>query len=46
MFKVNVVNEVSKRTGKPFTALEIVFPNGYKKVVFLDKAESFIVNNK
>lgn len=45
MFEVNVINDVSKRTGRPFTALEIVFPNGYKKLLFLDKAEAFLVNN-
>ncbi|MBQ2024861.1 MAG: hypothetical protein II215_00120 [Paludibacteraceae bacterium] len=45
MFDVNVVTGVGKKTNKPYTALEIVFPNGYKKLVFLDGAETFLVIN-
>ena len=41
-FKVNVVEKVSKN-GQPYKALEIVFPNGYKKLVFLDPAEKFFI---
>lgn len=42
-FKVNVVDKVSK-AGNPYTCLEIVFPNGYTKIVFLDEAEKFLVH--
>lgn len=42
-FIVNVVEKVSKKTGNPYTVLEIVFPNGYTKTVFLDDAEKFLV---
>lgn len=44
MFKVNVVTGVGKKSNRPYTALEIVFPNGYRKLVFLDGAEAFLVN--
>lgn len=42
MFEVNVVEKTSKKTGNGYTVLEIVFPNGYKKICFLDKAEEYI----
>lgn len=42
-FVVNVVQKVSQRTGNPYTVLEITFPNGYKKTVFLDEAEKYLV---
>ena len=41
-FSVNPVQRVSKE-GNPYTALEIIFPNGYKKLVFLTPAEKFMV---
>ncbi len=41
--KVEYVNRVSKKTGKQYTALELTFPNGYKKLVFLDQAENYMV---
>lgn len=41
MFEVQVVSKTSKN-GNPYTALEITFPNGYKKIVFLDKAEEYL----
>lgn len=42
-FTVNIVNKVSKN-GVPYTALEIVFPSGYKKLVFLSEAEKYLVS--
>lgn len=39
---VNLVEKVSKN-GVPYTALEIVFPTGYKKLVFLNDAEKALV---
>lgn len=42
MFSVEVVEKTSKN-GKPYVCLEITFPSGYKKVVFLDKAEEYLV---
>ena len=41
-FNVQVVEKVSK-TGNPYTALEITFPNGYKKLVFLEEAEKYMI---
>lgn len=41
MFECKVIEKVSKN-GKPYVALEITFPNGYKKIVFLDKAEEYL----
>lgn len=43
MFTVRVISDISKKTGNPFTCLEITFPNGYKKRVFLEPAEVFMV---
>lgn len=42
MYTVEVVQKVSKN-GEPYTALEIVFPSGYKKLVFLTPAEKHLV---
>ena len=33
----------SKKTGNDYTCLEILFPNGYKKVVFLEEAEQYML---
>lgn len=33
---------VGKKSGKPYTCVELTFPNGYKKVVFPQGAESFV----
>ena len=41
-FKVNAVEKISKN-GQAYTALEIVFPSGYKKLVFLTPAEKHLV---
>lgn len=41
MFEVAIVERESKK-GNEYIALEITFPNGYKKLVFLDKAEEFL----
>lgn len=43
MFECKPIRKTSKKTGAEYIALEIVFPNGYKKIVFLDKAEEFLV---
>lgn len=42
MFECKAVTKTSKKTGKEYVALEITFPNGYKKIVFLDKAEEYL----
>ena len=44
MFETKVVEKTSKK-GTTFICLEITFPNGYKKLVFLDKAEEYLVND-
>lgn len=41
MFEVEVKKKTSKN-GNDYICLEITFPNGYKKIVFLDKAEEYI----
>lgn len=43
MFECNAVKRKSKKSGNEFVCLEIVFPNGYKKLVFLDRAEEYLV---
>ena len=42
MFEVKPIVKRSKKTGKEYCCLEIIFPNGYSKLVFLDKAEEYI----
>lgn len=41
MFIVTPVTKKSKN-GKDYVVLEVAFPNGYTKTVFLDTAEQFI----
>lgn len=41
MFECDVKRKISKK-GNEYICLEITFPNGYKKIVFLDKAEEYI----
>lgn len=43
--KCEVVTRQSKKTGNAYTALEITFPNGYKKLVFMDSAEIYMVQS-
>lgn len=43
--KAELVNRISK-AGKSFTAIELTFPNGYKKLIFLDYAESYMFEQK
>lgn len=45
--KVNVelVTRNSKKSGNPYTALEMTFENGYKKLVFLDNAEIYMLSS-
>lgn len=42
MFECIAIEKTSKKTGNTYIALEITFPNGYKKIVFLDKAEEYL----
>ena len=43
MINCTVKKGIGKKSGKEYVALEIVFPNGFKKVVFpQDNAEKFI----
>lgn len=39
--EVHIVQRTSK-SGNNYIALEVTFPNGYKKLVFLDKAEEYM----
>lgn len=41
MFVCKVKKKTSKN-GNTFICLEVTFPNGYTKLVFLDKAEEFM----
>lgn len=43
MFSCVPVEKTSKN-GQPYIALEITFPNGYKKLVFLDRAEEYLAS--
>ena len=45
MFECKVVEKQSKKSGNTFVCLEIIFPNGYKKLVFLDRAEEYIASD-
>lgn len=40
---VSFCSDVSKKTGNPYTFLNIEFDNGYSKRVFLDNAESYML---
>lgn len=42
MFECVAVEKTSKN-GQTYTALEITFPSGYKKLVFLTPAEKHLV---
>lgn len=37
--KCTLINGVSKKSGKPFTALEVQLTENLKKMIFLDPAE-------
>lgn len=41
MIETIVTRKTSKK-GNTYVCLEVTFPNGYKKIVFLDKAEEFM----
>ena len=41
MFEVKVLQKTSK-AGNDYVALEVTFPCGYKKIVFLEKAEEVL----
>lgn len=43
MFEVNTLVKTSKN-GVEYKCLEIIFPNGYTKIVYLDKAEQFLID--
>ncbi len=42
-FECKLVNAVSKKTGNPYTAIDIVLAPGYVKRVFLTSAENALV---
>ena len=43
-FEVEVVQKTSKK-GAPYYVLEVYFPNGYKKIVFLEQAEQYLAKS-
>lgn len=42
MFECKALKKISRKTGEEYICLEITFPNGYKKIVFLEKAEQYL----
>lgn len=36
------VKQKTSKKGNTYICLEVTFPNGYTKIVFLDKAEEFM----
>lgn len=42
MFECALVQRTSKKNGITYTCLEIIFPSGYKKLVFLTPAEEHL----
>ena len=42
MFECTLVEKTSKKNGQTYTCLEITFPSGYKKLVFLTPAETHL----
>ena len=43
--RIYLKESVSKKTGNPYTCLEIEFPNGYVKSVFMDNSELFMMKS-
>ena len=41
--EVRIIERISNKTGNPYKALELTFPNGYKKVVLCENSELFMV---
>lgn len=41
MIEATIARKTSKK-GNEYICVELIFPNGYKKVVFLDKAEEYM----
>lgn len=41
--KCDLVERVSKKTGEKYNCLQLTFPNGYKKTVFLEYAELYMI---
>lgn len=42
--KAELVTRKSKKTGNNYIALELTFENGYKKLVFLENAETYMIS--
>ena len=46
MVKAELKQGVGKKSGNPYIAVELTFPNGYKKLVFPEnQAEKFVFEN-
>lgn len=45
MFECKAIEKTSKN-GNVYVCLEITFPNGYKKLVFLDRAEEYLATQE
>ena len=42
--KGELVTRKSKKTGNDYVTLDLTFPNGYRKMVFLDNAEIYMLS--
>ena len=42
---VKLETKISQKTGKEYKVLVITFINGYEKIVFLEKAEEYMIEN-
>ena len=46
MIKCEVVKRISKKSGNPYTAVEVTLPNGYKTLLFFNNpAEMYMVES-
>lgn len=46
MIKAEIKQGVGKKSGKPYIAVELTFPNGFKKMVLPEnQAEKFVFEN-
>lgn len=42
-FEGEMKSGVSKKTGGPYTYIDLEFPSGYRKMVFLNDAEKYML---
>ena len=42
-YEVRLEEKISKKSGNPYYCLVITFPNGYEKIVYLERAELYML---